>query len=410
MKTPCFIIFAASLAALNLAAAAHDYTVHEWGTFTTVAGSDGTHLDGVEQEEAPLPGFVHQLDELRTIEYPRGQKGFDYRRPLAHVNVRMETPVVYFYTDQAFDARVDVGFHGGAISQWFPDRSAGEKLPPILRNKDKEPLGPENVIDFGAKPREGSIRWNVRVEPAGEDQSGRVFQGGEMPCWLHPRQTDSALVTNAQGETEKYLFYRGVGHLNLPVIFSATDQDLKAENCGQETVGHWLVFDLNAQHQARWSLPAPVTPAAHAQKNHDPSALVPLQAQPYRADWKKPLYADAVKMLVSAGLYRKEADAMLQTWWQSYFERSGVRVFWIVPRSYVDQTLPLTIVPAPQHIERVIVGRTEILTPAFEQTLLAGFAAVTKERGNPWAYDRFLPAYTARVAQLEKKKLTATAR
>ena len=367
MKLPHLIALTASLTANYLPVRAQDFTLHEWGTFTTVAGSDGTHLDGVEREEAPLPGFVHQLDELRTIETPDGSKGIDYRRPLAHVNVRMETPVIYFYTNEAFDVQVDVGFHGGAISQWFPDRSAGEKLPPILRNKVKEPLGAENVIDF-SKPRVGSIRWNVRVEPAGEDQSGRVFQGGEMPCWLHPRQTDSALVTNARGQTEKYLFYRGVGHLNLPVTFSATDQELKVANGSQAAVSHWLVFDLNAQHQARWSLPVPVTSAS--------GAVVPLQAQPYRADWEKPLYDDAVKMLVSAGLYRKEADAMLQTWWDSYFARPGLRVFWIVPRAYVDEILPLTVSPAPRLIERVIVGRTEILTPSFEKNLLAGFAAL----------------------------------
>ena len=411
MNAQFLIPLVATVAALHLPAAADDYTLHEWGTFTTVVGSDGTHLDGVEKEEAPLPAFVHQLDGLRAVDSPNSTiKGIDYRRPLAGVNVRMETPVVYFYTDRAFDAQVDVCFHGGTISEWFPDRSAGETLPPLLRNHDMAILGRENLIDFGQAPREGSICWNVRVEPAGEDQAGRVFHGDEIPYWLHPRQTDSALVTTAQGETEKYLFYRGLGHLNLPVIFSATDQELTAENRGAETVGRWLVFDLNAQHQARWSLPAPITPAAQTPNHPAPAVMVPLQAQPYQADWKKPLYAEAVKMLTSAGLYRKEADAMLQTWWQSYFERPGIRVFWIVPRSYVDQTLPLAVAPAPRHTERVIVGRTEILTPAFEQTLLAGFAAVTTGQTNPWTYDRFLPAYTARVAQLEKKKLAATAR
>ena len=248
------------------------------------------------------------------------------------------------------------------------------------------------------------------MEPAGDDEAGRVFQGGEIPCWLHPRRTDSALVTNARGETEKYLFYRGVGHLDLPVIFTASDHELRAVNGGSESVGQWLVFDLNDRNEARWSMPPVITPGTQAPANHDPAVIVPLQAQLYRADWKKPLYADAVGMLTKAGLFRKEADAMLQTWWSSYFERPGLRVFWVVPRGYVDKILPLAITPAPKHTERVIVGRSEMLTPTFEQRLLADFGAVTREQPNPWASDRFFPAYSARVAQIGKKNLAATTR
>ena len=91
--------------------------------------------------------------------------------------------------------------------------------------------------------------------------------------------------------------------------------------------------------------------------------------QPYRTDWKKALYADGQKMLMDAGLYRKEADAMMQTWWASYFETPGLRVFWIVPRATVDEILPLKVSPTPKDTVRVIVGRSEILRPSFEKRL-----------------------------------------
>ena len=39
--------------------AAQAYELHEWGTFTTVAGSDGVLLTGLQREEEELPGFVH---------------------------------------------------------------------------------------------------------------------------------------------------------------------------------------------------------------------------------------------------------------------------------------------------------------------------------------------------------------
>ncbi len=371
-------------ASLHLPAyAAEDYTLHEWGTFTTVIGSDGTHLDGVYREDAPLPKFVYQLDAPPRIArgVARRTKGLNYSRTFAHVNVRLETPVIYFYTDKAFDAQVDVGFKNGTIGQWYPDRSAGEQ-------RQRHPL-----LDF-AKPRKGSIRWNVHVEPAGEDQSARVFRSGELPCWLYPRYPDSALVTNANKETEKYLFYRGLGRMELPVVFTSTDQDLHVTNRGKNKIAQWLVFELSEKGEARWWLPDPIA-------GETGSATVQLNSQHHRAEWKTALYADGHKMLMDAGLYRKEADAMLQTWWASYFETPGRRVFWIVPRAKVDEILPLKVSPTPKDTVRVIVGRSEILTPSFEKRLVSDFAAVNgREKGNRWASDRFFPAYSARVKQL----------
>lgn len=39
------------------------------------------------------------------------------------------------------------------------------------------------------------------------------------------------------------------------------------------------------------------------------------------------------------------------------------------PREFVDGVLPLQISPTPDKIERVFVGRSEVLTPAFEKEL-----------------------------------------
>ncbi len=35
------------------------YQLHQWRTFTTVAGSDGILLTGLQREEVALPAFVH---------------------------------------------------------------------------------------------------------------------------------------------------------------------------------------------------------------------------------------------------------------------------------------------------------------------------------------------------------------
>ncbi|MFN0128453.1 MAG: hypothetical protein ACKV19_17400 [Verrucomicrobiales bacterium] len=375
-----------------------DYVLHEWGTFTTVAASDGSLLPGVEREEEPLPDFVYSHEAMHNHPSIRSlfTKGIDWRRPLANVTVRMETPVIYFYTEKPFDARVEVGFQGGTISQWYPQRSGGEKLPALKRDGEGTLLERENAIDF-AKGYQGSIVWDVKVEPAGDDVFGRVFRGGETPSWLHPRQPDSALVTTPDGEAEKYLFYRGLGRLDPPVSFRATNDVLHVANASPESVRHWLIFDLNDAREARWQLPPPIVPAGEIAQ---PVPPVPLAAHAYRKDWRKPLYEDAARMLTDAGLTRAEADGMLQTWWRSYFEKSGLRVFWVVPSAYVKQVLPLTVTPAPKESVRVIVGRTELMTPAFEERLVADFEATTEEKPNPWTYDRYFLAYDARVKQL----------
>ena len=374
------------------------YTLHEWGTFTTVAASDGSILPGVEREEEPLPPFVYSHEAMHNNTHFAipFQKGISWLRPLANVTVRMETPVIYFYTREPFQARVEVGFNGGTISQWYPQRTSGDTLPELKRDAEGRPLEKENTLDF-SKGFTGSIAWDVKVEPAGDDVFGRVFRGGETPSWLHPRQPDSALVTTKEGESEKYLFYRGLGRIEPPVTFVSDDASIRVVNCGSETLKHWLIFDLNLTYGARWSRPGSVEAVAHTGRNEAPLRL---DSTEYRADWRKPLYEDAAGMLTAAGLTRAEADGMLQTWWQSYFEKPGLRVFWVVPSSYVDEVLPLKVTPAPKETVRVIVGRSELLTPAFEQRLVADFEAVTEEKPNPWLHDRYFPAYAARVKQL----------
>src|SRR5262249_12064767 len=69
-------------------------TVHEWGTFTSIAGSDGGALEWRPLAgPQDLPTFVHQIthgfDGLRNIPEKAAIAG----------KVRMETPVLYFYTD-----------------------------------------------------------------------------------------------------------------------------------------------------------------------------------------------------------------------------------------------------------------------------------------------------------------------
>src|SRR5438552_11805839 len=91
--------------------------VHEWGTFTTVAGAEGASLEWrplVSGNE--LPGFVYDLHALSRGAGLR----FVPRKDAMAALVRMETPVIYFYAEHETNVSVQVGFPDGTITEWYP--------------------------------------------------------------------------------------------------------------------------------------------------------------------------------------------------------------------------------------------------------------------------------------------------
>ncbi len=374
------------------------YTLHEWGTFTSVSGSDGVLLPGLEVEEESLPRFVHSHAGLDN-----GFNSKGWQRPLANVTIKMETPVIYFYSDAGFDAHVEVGFHGGSISQWYPERSGGEVPPPIatVGSADSGYSIEGGDIDF-AQPYEGSIAWDVEILPPGDYPTSLLFKGGdESLTWVYPRQTDANVLKNADGTHEKYLFYRGLGNFGLPLRITADDEGLTIENTGRYRIPDLAVYRLGWQGGAMG-----VRHGTYAGLDAGEVGRIELaslkQAGVFDswpsldAAWIAPVYDEMVDMLVGAGLYPKEADAMMQTWWRSYFEQPGLRVFWIVPPEFTDEILPLTVEPAPGDRVRVLVGRSEVLTPAVERMMVESLPRDDSE----WQGDRFFDAYAARVDAL----------
>ena len=101
----------------NGASSVHGLVVHEWGTFTSLQGSDGRVMDGLHHTEELLPAFVHG----RLASSGGLHKSME-ALPEA-VTQKLETPVIYFYGDVP-RATVDVEFPGGVISEWYPGATA----------------------------------------------------------------------------------------------------------------------------------------------------------------------------------------------------------------------------------------------------------------------------------------------
>src|SRR5690349_14933966 len=112
----------ALLASLLLASSpAPRFVVHEWGTFTSIAGRDGFELDWAPLAEgSDLPSFVHNEAT------PGGTRfaGVPSRGKGERGTIRMETPVIYFYADHVLDAELSVGFAKGRITEWYPQARA----------------------------------------------------------------------------------------------------------------------------------------------------------------------------------------------------------------------------------------------------------------------------------------------
>ncbi len=339
-------------------------TAHEWGTFTSVAGDDGMAvtwepLDG----PSDLPCFVHR---------------FEFGAKALFVGtVRMETPVIYLYGPEASTASVRVTFPKGYITEWYPKANRvatylGSGMPPH---------GPDV-----RQPRENepdSIEWPV--VKLTRDSNDIDYPLEQPPSHYYAgRKTDSAAL-QVGSETEKFLFYRGVGQFQPPVgVRVSTDNRIVVKDLGTEPIPAAILFE-NHGGKISYRVHGPI------------GAEVTLDLLQAEADVPA-LRAEMERILVSQGLFQKEARAMVATWGDSWFEE-GTRLFYFLPAEAVDSFLPLQIRPTPVRIARVFVGRTEVLTPAMKRAIRDAIS-----RGDTSIfekYGRFLNPVTAGMNQNE---------
>jgi type II secretory pathway component HofQ len=76
---------------------------------------------------------------------------------------------------------------------------------------------------------------------------------------------------------------------------------------------------------------------------------------------------------------------MVKTWKDSWFEENGLRVLYILPRAWTDQTLPMTMNPAPRELVRVMVGRAEIIPPDQQQRIRESITRAVEAPGDATA-------------------------
>jgi len=350
------------LTAMTLRAqpAAATLLVHEWGTFTSLQNESGESIGGINTDDEPVPAFVHRISDdllIRPTEVPASFiKG---AAPACHpdVTLRLETPVLYFHLPAGQDllrgVQVTARFRGGWLSEFYP--KAQVDAPGVTK------------AGFGRlrSGTVGTLMWKdlaVGGEAAGPVTGERV--------WTAPRAVQSQSVSTTAGETEKFLFYRGVAHIDAPIaaVQDAQTSDLVLQSQLPAALGAhtplrvrsaWLV-DIGADGVVAFRpLPPLLLESTGGEVARVSSRFEPRE---YDRGNEARLRASLRRALVAEGLFDDEAQALLETWKLSYFRSTGMRVFFLVPRAWTDRYLPLSV-SVPAQITRVMVGRIELVTP-----------------------------------------------
>jgi hypothetical protein len=344
---------------------APDLNAHEWGTFTAIAGKDGR---AVEWSPLGLPRLPPSTDLPQFVEH---LNGVNFKLGLRGT-IRMETPVLYFYSPRDLTVSAKVSFAKGLITEWYP-------------HADRvQPGGVMTDTSLSRLSVDGSIEWNhVAVSP---DLAGE-FPSEEQPNRYYAARDTASSPLRVQATTgeqrEKFLFYRGVSASPLPISAQLTsDGKLVVESLSEEEIPNAILFERRGE-RVGYRFTGALTDATTV----EPPAL---------NGSVDSLCGDLEETLVGQGLYREEAHAMIETWKDSWFEE-GSRLIYIVPSGFVDKLLPLTIDPVPGQVVRVFVGRLEIVTPAIAMAVRT--AQAHNDEGTLDKYGRFLEPILQTIEQ-----------
>lgn len=360
--------------------------VHEWGTFTSLVGSDGRTQHGMYHEDEALPSFVHPFGFSQTLfpeispfpgEFPYPgdnqpcmSKGCFSMNTLQQnvISQKMETPVIYFYGTPSTGKRVKVNvkFPDGVITETYPGPVASF---------------PKKSTDFVAI-KDGEVTFDVEL--LSDTSLYRVPYVDAKNIYIHARNTKSQLV-RTNNELEKFIFYRGIGRFQPKISIGSNNGDLHLRStvANQPQAAFLVSVSLGGKrHQmlplnpTELSIPPSFSNETVGGILIDPKTIHSLTTQfpssiPTVISEAATIRGSMNKALLNAGLYEDEANAMLNTWEHGYLKVPGLRLLYILPRTEVDQLLPLTITPQADRLNRAFIARIEIMTDKEENSILS---------------------------------------
>ena len=189
------------------------WAVHEWGTFTSLQDENGDAVRGINTDDEPVPDFVHRYADFLLLSPTEAPAILSKGPPNCHLDVtmRLETPVLYLHPPAsgttAEGVKVKATFNGGWLTEYFPaaEVTASGVAP-----------GPAGGYGHLTEDTVSTLTWNdLKV---GGRWTGPVT---DQHVWTAPRAVEAASVQGTNAEAEKFLFYRGVAHLDAPIRVAA---------------------------------------------------------------------------------------------------------------------------------------------------------------------------------------------
>lgn len=349
MKKLLLATVAGPLFCAGLTFATPNYVAHEWGTFTSVQGADGVQLTWNPLSVSELPAFVYDWAKSEPPAQ-RNPRIVLVGKSTSMSLQRMETPVIYFYSDDEITVNAKVDFPLGSMTEWYPKAQI-----------------PGSATGIGMGPR--TLEWSgikiSPIPPPAKLSLPTLLQENSSSHYYAARETDADIV-RVNGETEKFLFYRGVGNFRAPLTVTQSGhsgESIAVKNTGAESLRQLFVYQRKGD-LARYVFVPSLDPNGRLELALDSS--VPFAPS---SEIRKKLGSELGSALTREGLYEREAKAMVKTWDDSWFAEQGLRVFYALPGAWTDRVLPLSLTPKPAEIIRVMVGRAELITPRMEDDL-----------------------------------------
>lgn len=347
------------------------YTVHEWGTFTSMIGSNGKAQDGMIGEDELLPDFVYNfgaanwpgpnsLKAAHPFPLPTPRSGSDrgcngpVKVPCEFllgqvITQKMETPVVYFYSDEPRSVQFEVEFPAGIISQSFPAPESSR---------------PEAIA--GTQLKQGYA--NYQVDILARNTKLQPPYVNPQNIYSHARNTESNLIqAKTSEEVEKFIFYRGIGDFTPALKPTSRDGSMTIKNLSLDEINQ--VFLVYTNKDRRGSIIRLNKVGAHQHIKVSSKTIHNLKKSISSEGFIQKARTLLTSALTSNGLYHDEAISMIDTWEHGYFQTPGLRILYLLSRKEADHLLPVKITPEPASFERAFVGRLEILLDTDEEKI-----------------------------------------
>jgi hypothetical protein len=340
-----------------LSVSAQALEVHEWGTFTVLAGSNGSQATWYSpvREIAKLPPFVHSIGL-------GGKSGAS--------KIRMETPVIYFYPEKPMQVSVEATFTNGMITEVFPySPSVLTSLNPMLGKMSNK----ATWTGFLHPPADNNAMSRIPRIPAAKNEEPYGAAREVPDAWIFESDLKKIPGLDVQPplpEMEKFIFYRGAGDAYLPLHTFMNGSDVTLTNQALGPLPFGTALRVRGG-KASWIAIQRVATYLTDGKPSNNTAQVTLPPVDRWLDEVESELAAAWKSALAAdGLTSAEASAMVETWRKTWFREEGDRVLTLMPRATIDQMLPLKISPQPAKTERVFVARIEMISPEKEQAIV----------------------------------------